>query len=179
MRWTPALTHPLGPLGLPGGQHESFPRPSALGAQAGLWDPLTQSFPPLSERSGQHPCPALRGSRGPAQEPPLLPSLAGGRRDAGPVPLPRLLWRPQEVVRPQRGGRGWGPGGGQSDGAGEATGGAPEVSDPGDYRAGSLRSRLSKRQRQGSGRRDGQGPRGPLSLFCCFPGQNPTHDPPP
>lgn len=84
----PALTHPLGPLGLPGGQHESFSRPSALGAQAGLRDPLTQSFPPLSERSGQHPCPALRGHGGRRRNPRCSPHWRAGAEMPGQCHFP-------------------------------------------------------------------------------------------
>lgn len=112
--------------------------------------------------------PSAQGVTGASAGTPAAP-LTGGR-----APRCRASATSQAPLEAPGGGEAtaWreGPGawGGQSDGAGEATGGAPEVSDPGDYRAGSLRSRLSKRQRQGSGSRDWQGPRGPLSLSVVF-----------
>lgn len=146
--------------------------PGALWAQACLWGFLTLSFPPFS---AQRPvCPSLRAT-GDRAGTPLAPlgggagRQAGRRRDTGV----RHLWRSK---RPGGVGRERRPVRRTQDGAGESV------------TQGMVRrvcAKLAEQTPEPGVRGQGDvagGPCGPPLPFlekACFPGQNPTPDPPP
>ena len=157
-----------------GGQHETSARPGALWAQAGLWGRLTLSFPPLSEHSDHVPC--TQGHGGQSGNPSCSPwgsGQAGRRRDTGAGPFPRHLWRTE---RPGGVGRERRPVRRTQEGARESVtqGIVCRVS-------AKLAEQTPEPGVRGQGDMAG-GPCGPPLPFlekACFPGQNPTPDPPP
>lgn len=159
-----------------GGHHETSAGPGALWAQACLWGFLTLSFPPLSEHSDQ--CAQHSGPRGTERELLLLPLGGGAGRQAGARirgsgPFPRHLWRSE---RPGGVGRERRPVRRTQDGARESVtqGMVCRVS-----------AKLAEQTPEPGVRGQGDvagGPCGPPLPFlekACFPGQNPTPDPPP